>query len=45
MGFHLEISKKKHTIIKNAQFITSGAIKNKHINEKRGLYFLKMAIF
>ena len=41
MGFHFQISKKKQIIIENSQFAT----KNKHINEKRGLYILKLALF
>ena len=39
MGFHLEISKKKHTIIKNAQFITSGAIKTNISMKNAGFIF------
>ena len=46
MGFHFQISKKTHhTITKNVQFIVPGANKNEHINKKRGLYFLKLALF
>ena len=46
MGFHFQISKKTHHIItKNVQFIVPGATKNEHINEKHGLYFLKLALF